>query len=240
MSDKDIISLISPPSTIDTLKNTLRFLTETLTGVAASDKKDFALSIGYLFQRLRGGNFLKKFIEELDRYRKKGKIKDDYFKSEQHQACLQEMLDFLDKDSPDEIRFSTMKKVFLVAATEEISNRDSILPQQYMWICRGLSSGEILVLGATHRQCKNQYNQNETLITEWLAAIKNESGLNHTSLVEIHEQNLITKKLIMPRIKPAHISQVETHAYLGDYFRITDLGNAICQFIEQYESEPTD
>ena len=88
------------------------------------------------------------------RYRLAGKIKDEYQFSEQAQACLEEILDFLDNDSPDEIRFTVLKKVFMVAATETISDRDSLLPQQYMRLCRGLPSGEILILSTAYKMCK--------------------------------------------------------------------------------------
>ena len=37
------------------------------------------------------------------------------------------MLDFLDRDIPDEARFSLLKKVFLTAATEDVSTRDAAL-----------------------------------------------------------------------------------------------------------------
>jgi len=90
--------------TSDVLRQTLTNLAEGITGVLSSPKQDLALSIGHIFQRLRGGQFLSTFLKEWNEYRAKGRIKEDYQFSEQHKACLQEMLDFLDKDIPDETR----------------------------------------------------------------------------------------------------------------------------------------
>lgn len=132
------------------LRETAEGLIQGLFGVAASDRKDLILSIGYIFQRARSGTFLNALLKEWERFRERGRIKDDYVNTDQHQECLQEMLDFLDRDSPDSLRFRMLKAIFLGAATETQSTRDSVLPQQYMSICRSLSSGEALVLQATY------------------------------------------------------------------------------------------
>lgn len=208
-------------------------LAEGITGVAASERKDLILSIGHLFQRVRSGRFLRTLMDEWDYYREKGRIKDDYIQTEQHQECLQEMLDFLDKDSPDEVRFSVLKKIFLVAATEMKSMRDSVLPQQYMRLCRGLSAGEILVLSTTYHIAQNDVpKQIDSSAVNWLAKIAENSGLKYWELVEIHERNLIEKNLLTRR-EQADRSGVR----LGKHYRLTGLGYKICQFIEGYDKK---
>jgi len=67
----------------------------------------------------------------------------------------------LEKVIPDELRFSIIKRVFLVAATESVSDRNSLLPQQYMKICKKLESGEIMVLNATYFVAKEDWWQQE-------------------------------------------------------------------------------
>ena len=69
--------------TLAPIADTLRALTEALTGVAASDRKDLFLSIGYLLQRLRGRRFLQALNDEWEQLRAKGQIKDDYPQTEQ-------------------------------------------------------------------------------------------------------------------------------------------------------------
>jgi hypothetical protein len=64
-------------------------LVEAITGIAASDKKDWALSIGYLAQRIRGAEFLRAFNAEFRKHREKGRIKDDYLTTPQSAASAE-------------------------------------------------------------------------------------------------------------------------------------------------------
>lgn len=217
--------------TSDFLSKTIKNLAEGLTGIAASERKDIYLSLGYILQRFRSSNFLQTLKYEWDRYCEKGKIQDDYINSEQHKECLQEMLDFLDKNSPDENRFSFLKKIFLTAATESITDRNSLLPQEYMKVCRTLSSGEVLVLQATFAIAKaGGWNPNDMIVQNWLNQVAEKSALRYPELIEIHEKNLMDKNLITPRIHSD-----KSGVKLGKYFRLSELGYEICKFIESYE-----
>ena len=212
------------------LRETAEGLVQGLFGLAASDRKDLILSLGYIFQRARSGSFLNALLQEWERYREKGRIKDDYVKSEQHQECLREMLDFLDHDSPDSLRFRMLKAIFLGAATESESNRDSVLPQQYMSICRTLTSGEALILRATFAivECGTWSPTNEA--RNWLGVIAKESGLQSHELVEIHERKLIEKNLLSDRTFGDR-----SGVALGQNYRLTPLALAICGFIKAFD-----
>jgi len=217
--------------TSDLLAETIKSLTQGITGIAASERKDLFLSLGHILQRIRSGRFLEVLKREWDGYRDKGRIKEDYMDSDQHQECLQEMLDFLDKDSPDEIRFSFLKKIFLTAATETISDRESVLPQQYMRVCRGLSAGEVLVLEATFGIAKSGgWDRNDMSAQHWENQIAEKSTLQYTELVELHERNLINKNLITPRTYSD-----KSGVRLGRYYHLSNLGYEICKFIEAYQ-----
>lgn len=216
------------------LRETLRGLVEGTTGLAVSERKDFMLSLSYIFQRARSSTFLHALNEEWQRYREKGRIKDDYSQSEQHQDCLREMLDFLDRDSPDAVRFGMLKAIFLGAATETPSNRDSVLPQQYMSICRTLTSGEAIVLQSTFAIYERGGWSKSTQYParEWINTIAKESGLESPELVEIHEQKLIEKRFLTNRQHADHSGVV-----IGEHYRLTTLGLGICRFIKTYEQE---
>jgi len=206
------------------LVNTLQALTEGLTGIASSDRKDLFLSIGYLLQRLRGQSFLKAFDAEWQRLREKGRIRDDYSQTEQCQACLQELLDCLDRDSPDKIRFDFIKRVFLAAAQEKQSDRDSVLPQQYMRLARQLSSGDILVISAAYELSKYPAERTNSA-REWLNKIAKQSGLEHSNLVEIYEKALMEKYLLTGRLLSDR-SEVDT-----EHYRLTPLAVGLCEFL---------
>ena len=215
----------------EVIKRTLTSLAEGITGIAASERKDLSLSVGHIFQSFRKGQFLSRLGEEWDSYREKGRIKDDYIDTEQHRSCLQELLDFLDNDSPDEIRFEVMKKVFIAAATETASNRNSLLPYQFLRLCRGMSSGEIIVHNATYEIAKSESIPNITGVNQWLKVIAEKSGLGHTSLVEIYEEDLIKKHLLSRRLF-SDGSGIATKPH----FRLTSLGLELCDYIASYDS----
>jgi len=219
-------------NTEDVLRTTLRSLIEGLTGITTSSKSELILSISHIFQKMRGGQFLSQLLKEWERYKEKGKVKDDYQFTEQHKACLQELLEFLDKDSPDEVRFKVLKQIFLVAASEEASDRKSFLPLQFMKIARSLTDGEIILLTTIWqiaKEHKGEYDQHYGA-ARWIQEVTEASGMKHKELVEIHEQGLMEKRLITPR-QLADRSGVQ----VKPYFRLTDLGYEFCNFIEKYE-----
>ena len=216
----------------DFLAKTIRNLSEGLTGLAASEKQDWYLSIGYILQRVRSGRFLETLKDEWDKYREKGRIKDDYLDTDQHQECLQEMLDFLDNDSPDQIRFTALKHVFLNTAVEQLSSRDDVLPQQYMRICRSLSSTEVLILRANYELAENGHNPEHYGARSWLADIAKHSVLQYPALVESQEVSLMDKCLITSRTHSDRSGVGKT-----EHFRLTDLGYQLCRFMAELELE---
>lgn len=229
---------ISKKVTSNILTHVITTLDEGMTGILASKREELILSVGHVFQRLiRRGEFLSAIKREWDRYREKGRIRDDYEQTEQHKACLQELLDALDKDLPDETRFSVLKQIFLVAATEQIYDRNSHLPLQFMQIARRLSTGEILILNAAYRivQGDDRSWEQNRLAAPWLERVARESGLQYPELVEVHEKELIKKGLITDRTGARAGEMIKVTP--GKHFRLTELGYALCEYIEHYERQ---
>ena len=232
MTEKKEIKVFEQ-NTENVITTTLTGLIEGLTGIAASSKKEWILSISHMFQKMRGGQFLSQLLKEWTKYRKNGKVKDDYQFTEQHKACLQELLEFLDKDSPDEVRFRILKQLFLVAASEEASDRDSFLPLQFMKIARSLTDGEIILLTTIWQIAKERNGEYEQHYgaQRWLQEVTDASGMRHQELIEIHEQGLMNKRLVTPR-QLSDSSGVK----VKPFFRLTNLGYEFCEFIEKYEA----
>lgn len=147
-------------------------------------------------------------------------------------ACI---LDSLDRDSPDNVRFAALKQVFLNTATEQLSTRDSVLPQQYMKICRALSSGEVLVLRANYKLAMAGHNPDRYGAIEWIRTIAENSELRFPSLVEANENALMEKCLIGQRAHGDRSGVVRS-----DHFRLTDLGFELCRFMEDGDMEADD
>jgi len=227
---KDLLPAKFKMQTDDVLRQTLANLAQGITGIVSSSRRELTLSVGQLFQKLVAGQFLSALLDEWAKYQEQGRIKDDYQFTEQHIACLQEMLAFLDVDTPDEMRFKVMKQIFLVAATESSTDRSSHLPLQYIRIGRTLSSGEILVLTATYQLVKDKPPVgNDKSAALWLQQIADRSGLKFHELVEIHEEDLIKKHLLSPR----QLGDNSGVRY-GPHNRLTALGVELCRFIETY------
>jgi len=218
--------------TENVIASTLTGLAQGITGIATSSKNDLILSVSHMFQKMRGGQFLSILLEEWKKYQEKGKVKEDYQFTEQHKACLQELLEFLDKDSPDEIRFKVLKQIFLVAASEEASDRESYLPQQFMKIARSLSEGEVILLTTIWQIAKTYKGEIKArgAASSWIQEVTEKSGMKHKELLEIHEEGLMSKRLLTPR---QHADR--SGVILKPYYRLTDLGFELCSFIEKYQ-----
>jgi hypothetical protein len=224
-------NILEKSDTSSIINKTLLQLIEGVTGLASSNRKDLILSVGHLFQSMLTGKFLSILKDEWDDLRAKGRIKENYQETEQHRTCLKEMLDFLDSDKPDEARFSFMKKIFLMASTESVYDRDSVLPQQYMRICRELSSAEIFIISSAYELSKNnEWNKDESNAVRWLEKVAEYSGLDQPDLVDFYDQILINKKLLTPR---SHTDR--SGIFQGENCRLTNLAQDICRFIEEYD-----
>lgn len=145
-----------------------------------------------------------------------------------------ELLRFLEDDIPDEDRFQLLKRLLIVAATETISDRESIKPQQFMKLIKSLSSGATLVLVTAHRLSKNPPLKGDANghadVDQWVQIIAKESGLGLHELVVNFEDELIQKRLLNERI-----FREKTHTTLTPHFRLTKLGFEICDMADNYE-----
>jgi hypothetical protein len=218
----------SRDGTASVLSETVQSLAEGLTGLASSSKQDLIRSAGSIFQRYRNASFLSSLLEEWNEYRKKGRIADDYVRSEQHRACLGELLNFLDSGIADETRFSVLKQILLVSAEEKMSSRNDVLPLQYMRIARELSPGEVLVLSAAYGAANQGFWKNEGG-HDWNEYIAQHSGLHLTDLVEVHVRTLEEKRLLFP---PLYADR--SGIRVKPYFRLTELGYQFSKFVDAY------
>jgi hypothetical protein len=218
--------------TSDVIKDTTCSIFAGLTAIVANEPKENILSASRIFQGFVKGRVLEQLRVEWDELKEKGKIKDDYESTSQHRDCLLELLKILDNDCPDELRFQTLKKIFLTAATEKVSDRNSLLPYQYLKLCREMTSGEIIVLQTIYKLTSQpDIKRENNSAAVWLRAVADASGLIHTSLVEIHEAELMKKYLLTGRLHGDR-SGVECKPH----YRLTELAYDFCKFINDYSN----
>jgi hypothetical protein len=209
------------------LGQTADSLIESVTGIGISEKKDWIKSAGHILQHARGGRFLESLKEEWNGYREKGKIKEDYESTNQCWDTLKEILESIDQDMPDRIRFDAMKKVFLNTATEKFSNRDSLMPYEFMKITRRLTSAQVIILSA----CYNFYDEDQTSASnvksyeEWNRIVLEKSELQYREILDVEEKGLVGLGLLTERV---YGDGSGIHA---GRFRFTTLGLHLCEFI---------
>lgn len=235
--EKSLINLNDPQSVINFLQAPSIKVAEFLTGMLASDACDLKLAAGRLVQASLKNKFLTQLGNEIKQYREKGRIKEDFFASHKEQASLNELLESIDGEIPDEERFRAMKSIFLYSITTDVSEDDKLLAYEFLKICRKVSSSELLILkacfdisnGNHHLNISKEVIQDMHSATEWLSSISKHIGHNISALVELYEENLIKLSLISQR-------QHSDRSGIGKtkFFRLTTLGYKLCEFITKY------
>ncbi len=234
--NKKLINLDNKKSVMNFLQQPTVKIAEVLTGILASDIKDYKLSAGQIVQASIKGRCLTQLGKELEEYRNKGKIKEDYFESDKNRMSLYELLKFIDEDVPDEERFRAMKSIFLASISRDTKKEDEKMAYEIMQICKKLSSGEVVVLKAIYdivqENKHNTYYNNKVGhgVNAWLYVIAQQIGHSIPSLIELHEKKLIELKLISNRTFSDKSGFEETK-----YFRLTELGYKLCKFITKYK-----
>lgn len=204
-------------------KSILEESPEILTGFLEKVGGEVFSSPMRIFHASLKGNFLKQLAAEAEKLRRNGEVKEDYFETNQAKACFVELMDIVDKKSPDPARLDAIKKVFLTIATEKLGNRNDPLPQQILSIVGDLSAGELILLAAMYKAGgMNVY----TAVEQWISEMADKTRFMRVELVVLHEQKLIGKLLVLPR----HVA-TENRITWGQRNRLTDLGIAVCEFL---------
>ena len=215
---------------LDSKDNVMKFLqqstikiAETFTGLLVSSREDWKLSAGKLIQAVIKSSFLTQLGREIEEYRDKGKIKEDYFATHKQRATLIELLKFIDEEVPDNERFNAIKSIFFNSIAKDASERDEILGYELLKLCRKLTSGDILVLKSCYRNIDSMKDFQETI--NWLNKVSEDIHLP-IRLIELYEKNLMSLNLLSGR----HGKSQDIIA-AGVNGRITDLGAELYKFI---------
>jgi len=220
---KDIIELLIQP----TVK-----IAEFLTGILVSETKDLKLSGCRIIQAVIKNNNLTQLGREIEEYTKKGQIKEDYLESSLNQATITELLNFIDEEVIDEVRFKAMKSIFFSSVENNSDDQKESLAYELLQICKELTSGDILILKATFEILKNpgDIDVKDNAANKWINNISKKIGHNLPSLITYHENHLMDLNLISPRIHNDRSGIVT-----GKYYRLSDLGYTLCEFITKYD-----
>ena len=209
----------------------MKTATEVIAGALKSDKGDLVITIGRLLAGLRG-RFPELLMHEFKRLKEKGKVKDDYYDTEQFKTGFQELFDAIENDPIDENVFNAMKRIFLVALTEQMSDRFDPLPLEYLRLCRTLSPGAILLMYANYKIIQGgKFVILKKSLHLWIEKVQENSDLKHKDLILLHEQELVDRHILRERL---HSDR--SGVGLDDVtYRLTDLGYSICEYIQYFD-----
>lgn len=236
VENKGLIDLENSKNILEFLQAPTIKISEFLTGLIISDKTDYKLSAGHLVQAAIKCNLYEQLGREIKYYREKGKIKDDFFSTDKQRATLRELLEFIDREAPDEDRFKAMKSIFFMAISKDAPEAREILAYELMQVGKKLTSNDIMVLKTAHEIYLGGNAAPAGEITRpreaavWFGIVAKKIGYGIPALVELSEQNLVDLKLIGDR---RHSDK--SGLYNTESFRLTDLGVKLCEFITAYQ-----
>lgn len=202
--------------------------TDIAAGAIGSTPGELVHSFGRVVKSAFVGDLVRQLNAEIERLQAAGSILPDWMTSDQGRACLGELAEFFDGEYPEREKFDCLRRIFLVAATS--GEGDGVIPQQLMRIIRSLNSGEVLLLFATWR-LRRDIPQDFEGAEQWLQFMASRSPLRYVHLVAVHESTLMAKRLLSPRTKSGG-GGVELG---GEHNRLTDLGCALCEYVERFD-----
>ncbi|MES2623186.1 MAG: hypothetical protein V4576_02130 [Patescibacteria group bacterium] len=231
--EKSLMSFLKDPSIM---------FTEFATGLLVSDKKNLTLSAGKIIQAAIKGNLITQIGIEIVKYRKEGRIKEDYFATNKSRATLYELLKFLDEEIPDEELFSALKSIFFSGISTSSTAYEESLSYEFLQTAKKLSGTEILILKANYEIFKNKNLQDKYLREDmmsshaersaWRKVITKQMGYGDlTSIVLKYEKNLELLGLISPR---HDVDRFQSEFQTPANFRLTETGVKFCEFITMY------
>lgn len=204
---------------------------EILTGVLATVLPS-SLPLVRLFHAGAKNNFLKQLVVEAEELRQKGKISEDYLKTDEAHACFSDLLDAIDKTSPDPKRYEAIQTAFLKIMGHAQTGKGGVYAQQLLRVIYSLSSGEIAVLAALTKMGSGGRVQANV----WLSEVAAQSGISSSEIVEEIEQTLMQKRLIHYRADGPDTVHRPDIIKWGQKNRLTTLGQAVCQNFSQLEN----
>lgn len=244
MADIKLPQLNNKEEVLTFLKEAPVQLAEVVTGILGSESTEWKMSAGRIIQSALKGNLLTCLGNELKKYKDKGEIKDDFLATDATRMALNEILKMIDgNDIPDEIKFRSIKSIFISGINTDSTNEDEFLAYEFLRTAVGVSGTEVLILKANFAIANKQYvNDVGTLIEKnasphsrqgWANIVSKQMGLQgFNTLVSKYEENLEKLGLISPR---NYDNRFSSEFIPTNKFRLSEMGYKFCQFMTKYE-----
>jgi hypothetical protein len=222
----DIVKTPTASLVADFLEQPLLASIESMTGFLASGPKEWTLAIGRVIQAPLKAKLFEQFAQEINEFRKKGKIPDNFAEQKNGAQTWTELFTIIDQECPDEERLEALKAMFFSVNKVNTEDAERALQYQLFQITKKLNSNDLMVLKAVF---ESPEANTQTNLREWMQAVSRQLGHSLAALVELAEINLVESRLLSERIPPDRL-RVNPN-------RLTDLGNKMCDNIKWYRIE---
>ncbi len=226
---QDLVKAAGAPNALEAFKKAMGAICEEspeiLTGIVGTIDQRLLIPVRMVHATLKG-HFFTQLLVEMEEFRKKGQINEDYLKSDHAWACFSDLLDFVDKTSPDPKRLGAIKTAFLKILSDGAKGSKGPYEQQLLRIICGLSAGEIIVLAAVSKMGHG----GQVAGNYWRAEVANASGLLRDEIVAEIDEELARKRLITPIN-----GEIGNLVSWGHKNRLTVLGVEVCNFIREQD-----
>jgi hypothetical protein len=183
----------------------------------------------HVFQRRRSVGLVRALADEWEASCKEQRIKSEFLETEEGQVSLQELLDYLDKDLPNEEKFRAMKSIFFHGAASHNEGKPFKHATNLIRLCRQLAPEEILILGVCHKAFLDGRGRPHLSADSWQGLVAEYSdGLVQVGVVEFYEQTMVDHRLIADRIHGDRSGIGNS-----EHFRLARLGMELAEYIRK-------
>src|ERR1019366_180215 len=168
-----------PEVIADFLEQPLGFIAELVTGMLAQGPKQLAVFGGKIAQAVLKGHLFEEFAREVEGFRKKGKIDENFGDTKYGYQSWVELLTIIDNECPDPDRMEALKAMFFSVNSVSAADGERVLAYQLFQLAKQLTSGHLLLLKACYQLAKDR-----TL--EELAVKKNVKSVD---VIRLHQTN---------------------------------------------------
>lgn len=205
-SELGILNIEAHPK--DFFRNLAGSIVATIGGMAGTSKGEIAMSFSRSVQGVIAGKRFEILANELQEFYKKGRLKDDFERSNAYRNSLSGLLSAIEDAETDDVKFRAIKALFIMMGDKQVGDGQEAEIFSFLKILFKLNTNEILVLLVLGQ---DDYYEDP-------ARVAKATGLGHAELVDRTRAMLETEKLI------------PTGRLL-----LTGLGVAMCEFIAKYD-----
>lgn len=215
------------------LDDPLPTVTAMITGALASGHQQMVLAGGHLVQALLQGRALKQFGKEVDEWRKKGKLREDYADTKYGFHSLVDLMTMIESDAPDEDKLHAAKAMFVAVNSKDAPQGEAVLRYQLFRIVLKLSGPQLLLLSICNKlRTKGAFTMSTAPTAQnWLNMVSQQIGHQVFTLIEQDEAVLTQHGILTDR------TLGDRSGIKVDNARLSDLGIRICELIETYSGE---